>query len=376
MTNRVVLDRPVVVRSVSGPQFTAISGDAVMRCVYLTNGAALSGFTLTNGYADSGGGIWCESTNALVTNCTLTGNSAWSKGGGAYSGTLTHCMFRGNMADDDGGGAAGGTLNNCTLTGNSASWEGGGAAGGTLNNCTLTGNSAQYGGGVLGTPWDPVTLNNCILYYNTASSDPNYSFYPSCALNYCCTTPDPGNGTGNINAEPLFVDLPKGNLRLQSSSPCINAGLNANTAGATDLDGRPRIIGGTVDIGAYEYQGPAMGEFIAWLQQYSLPTDGSADFTDPDLDLMNNWQEWQCGTDPTNALSVLRLFPPTATPEGVAVSWLSVTNRTYFLERSTDLGASPAFLILATGIPGQPSTTTFTDTNLPGPCFYRVGTEP
>ena len=119
-----------------------------------------------------------------------------------------------------------------------------------------------------------------------------------------------------------------------------------------------------------------MGEFIAWLQQFGLPTDGSADFTDADADFSNNWQEWQAGTDPTSPLSVLRLLPPAETASGVTVRWWSVTNRAYVLERSTNLGASPAFLILATGIPGQPGTTTFTDTNPPTPCFYRVGTEP
>ena len=100
---------------------------------------------------------------------------------------------------------------------------------------------------------NPCTLNNCIVYFNTASSGANYS---GSTLNYCCTTPDPG-GVGNITYAPLFVNQAGGNLHLQTNSPCINGGNNSYVIGTTDLDGNPRIASGIVDIGAYEFQGPA-----------------------------------------------------------------------------------------------------------------------
>jgi hypothetical protein len=159
-------------------------------------------------------------------------------------------------------------------------------------------------------------LNNCIIYFNRAPGV-RANCDSSCALNYCCTTPMPLYGVGNITNAPLFVDLAGGNLRLQSNSPCINAGWNTLAVGSTDLDGRPRIGGSRVyrvDIGAYEYQGAGMGEFIGWLQHYGLPTDGSVDFTDPDGDHYNNWQEWLAGSDPTDALSA----PPFITAQPVS----------------------------------------------------------
>src|SRR5262249_6647860 len=64
----------------------------------------------------------------------------------------------------------------------------------------------------------------------------------------------PTNGIGNITNAPLFVSEPGGNLRLQADSPCINAGNNSFVVGTTDVDGNPRIAGGTVDIVAYELQ--------------------------------------------------------------------------------------------------------------------------
>ena len=354
MSTRVAVNKPVTVRSVNGPAVTSIVGSGQnspepARCVYLTNGAVLAGFTLTNGAAtgDSysngcGGGAWCEGLGAVLSNCVvarcwsyddgagvfsgtlnncvLTGNDAFN-GGGAFSSTLKECTLTGNFGESgggayastlnnctlsfnaayDGGGAAWSTLNNCALTGNrgrGAGGSGGGAIGCALLNCTLTGNRGENGGGAAystltnctlagnlansvwtdstyggGAAWSTLdnctvmgntaqgefaagggvyssTLNNCIVYYNFGAN------YDASTLNYSCTAPDPG-GVGNITSEPVFVDLAGGNLRLQSNSPCINAGNNAYVTAATDLDGNPRIVNGTVDMGAFEWQVPA-----------------------------------------------------------------------------------------------------------------------
>jgi len=242
-----------------------------------------------------------------------------------------------------------------------------------LNNCTLTGNSAHFGGGIYHS-----IPNNCILYYNTAAIGANYSdsdFAPNDLLSYCCTTPMPPNGVGNITNAPLFVDYAAGNLRLQSNSPCINSGNNAYVPGNTDLDGRSRIVGGTVDMGAYESQGLGMSEFIAWLAEFGLPTDGSVDFVDSDNDRLNNWQEWHCQTDPTNALSVLRLLSVSPQGTNLLLTWQSVAGVDYFLERSTNLATFPPFFPLATNLVGQAGMTTFTDTNAANwrQSVYRVG---
>ena len=103
---------------------------------------------------------------------------------------------------------------------------------------------------------------NCIVY-NNSNFDFDEDNYSGCSFNYSCTTPDPGSGVGNITNEPVFVDLAGGNLRLQSNSPCINAGNNAYVTAATDLDGNPRIVNGTVDMGAFEWQVPAQFKAFA-----------------------------------------------------------------------------------------------------------------
>ena len=133
-----------------------------------------------------------------------------------------------------------------------------------------------------------------------------------------------------------------------------------------------------MDIGAYGFQVPGSVISYAWLQHYGLPTDGSADAADPDADGHTTWQEWQewrCQTDPTSALSALRLLSATPAVTNVAVSWQSVAGVNYFLERSTNLSATPPFTLVNPNLPGQPGTTSYTDTNAAPltPLFYRVG---
>jgi len=419
LTNRIAVTKPVTVQSVNGPAVTLIqghqvpgttNGNSAVRCVYLTDGATLIGFTLTNGATQtagvtSGGGVWCSSTNSVVSNCVLVGNSAYSAGGGACSGTLNFCSVIGNSVlapgrypgaspgGPSGGGAYASRLNNCTLVGNFG-FLGAGVYNGTLNNCTIVSNSAARGGGTYSSRLNNCTissnsatnsgggaysgtLNNCIVYFNTSTNGANYyqnQFDGVLILNYCCTVPMPTNGIGNITNDPLYLTPIASDLHLQSNSPCINAGLNAYAPAGPDLDGNSRIVGGTVDIGACEFQSPVSMISYAWLQQYGLPIATNTDSSDPDGDGMNNWQEWCCLTDPTNAASVLKLQSPVLTPPGVLVRWGSDSNHAYGVERATSLTPPVAFSLLQSNIPGLSPTTAFTDTSAPlqGAAFYRV----
>lgn len=114
-------------------------------------------------------------------------------------------------------------------------------------------------------------------------------------------------------------------------------------------------------------------------RSHNLSVNGSADYLDSDHDGSNNWHEWQSETDPWNALSVFKLWPPVADASGITLSWNSIYGRWYHLERSTNLNAQPAFTTIITNIFGSwAATTSVKDTQATnaGPSFYRVVLEP
>ena len=221
LTNRVALTKALTVQSVNGPGATVIqgawdplttNGPLAVRCAWLTNGATLSGFTLRDGATrmggdgftlQSGGGVWCASTNATVAGCQITNNCAPSSGGGAYNGTFANCQLSGNSAFN-GGGAYSGTFNYCTLTGNSARGSGGGAYSGTLNYCMIRSNQAVTGGGTAA-----ATLNFCELTGNgaTDSGGGAYGGTPAIAGFTAIRPPPRGRtlGTGSATARNCWI---------------------------------------------------------------------------------------------------------------------------------------------------------------------------
>jgi hypothetical protein len=200
--------------------------------------AKLDGFTITNGSGSgtqlgAGVSIQASSSNVTISNCVITGNTAYLRGGGIAidnsSATIVNCTIVGNTVNKIGelGGNGGGIyisnsspiIINCISANNTALGAGGGIYVDTSASANITHNDV----------WNNFPEN----YGGTANL----------------------TGTnGNISDDPLFVNPGAGNYRLQSGSPCIDAGNNSATnLPETDKDGKIRIINGTVDMGAYEY---------------------------------------------------------------------------------------------------------------------------
>ena len=94
-----------------------------------------------------------------------------------------------------------------------------------------------------------------------------------------------------------------------SWTPRIPRKKRQRTAAVQDISRAPGLPRAATRItGSYEFQSFESLRLYAWLQQYGLPTDGPADSLDLDSDRFTNFQEWRAGTDPTNALSALRLL--------------------------------------------------------------------
>ncbi|MHC4677009.1 MAG: LamG-like jellyroll fold domain-containing protein [Planctomycetota bacterium] len=210
---------------------------------------------LSQSYTWDGGGVLGNGTSAEISKCVIKNNAAQNLGGGLFSfdGKIDRCIITGNLTNDSGGGVAGSdaAITNCLIYNNSAVRYAGGLykCNGPITNCTIANNTADERGGVRRCRGP---ISNCIIWGNTP-----YRFFGGRGRSYSCIQGG-SSGLGNIDIDPCFVDAFNGDYRLLASSPSINTGDPNHPVDGNerDINGQPRVMGGRVDMGAYEFIPP------------------------------------------------------------------------------------------------------------------------
>jgi CSLREA domain-containing protein len=264
-----------------GATLTAISGNNLSRVfnVAANGNLTLNNLTVTGGFDPSlGGGIYNAGT-LKITGSAISGNAVAggsdNYGGGIFNGTFATLTISGSTISGNtvsgngnfsnrGGGLANDngflTITGSTVSGNSAVGGTNNRGGGiysqfrdlTIIGVTIAGNTAgtsgfSYGGG-LATSQDTVILANTIISGNSAPNNPN--------LLGSLNTSNFNLIDGDPRLAPLgYYGGPTRTHALLSDSPAVNAGnpaYNSLTHGAFDQRGNARVIGGRIDIGAFE----------------------------------------------------------------------------------------------------------------------------
>ena len=297
-----------------GKNTTILDGQGQRRLLLLdepltaASTAIWDGFTIQNGNAGSGAGVYLNNYVTL-TNCNIYNNEASMYGGGVYINstggaahvTLQNCRIMDNNASMGGGlcDRVGANYTNCRISNNTASTKGGGIylynnTEPTFKNCIISNNTANNAGGMyargqftayncdfvmnlatesVGGIYHENSHNkyyNCIVWGNVANGMPNQfaglSDFDHCAVsgivngsdNYNIPNENSGNEPGiyvrfNHPASGVGADYHNENWSLNPRSICLNAGKpNTTGLGNTDIAGNPRLQKGRVDIGAYE----------------------------------------------------------------------------------------------------------------------------
>ena len=237
------LGKLITVLAEAGPGETIIDGGEAGSVVKFTGGeieeSEIEGFTIRNGDAIEGGGIYCEDSSPTIANCAITDNraSASHGGGGIY------CKYSSP------------SITNCTISENRATGVGGICcyhAEPAITNCTIAGN-ISYGsaGGIMCVSYSPATIMNCTISGNVAYGDNGsgggiyykWSSYPT--ITNCTIT---GNSASGENGSG-------GGIHCDESSPvitsCTISGNNAEYGGGIDCiefndDSFPSISGCTI----------------------------------------------------------------------------------------------------------------------------------
>ncbi len=275
---------------------TIVDGGGTLQCVW-SNGhgpsTVLRGWTLQNGHDggnDGGGALVVTNSSALFVSCIFKNNQADMFGGaiatrGLGTPEFISCIFHSNGTGTGtsvkplGGGVAfvyEGTpkFTNCLFYDNVAG-EGGVSLSiygvPTFLNCTFADNEATIGaGGTVFDEYGKATVKNSIFWGNTAASEGNQIYNsPIRGTTSVINSDIQGGfaGTGNIDADPLFLNPITGDYDIPGTSPCYNAGVDANLPNDVgdldwntdttlplprDLEGVARRASVNVDMGAYE----------------------------------------------------------------------------------------------------------------------------
>jgi parallel beta-helix repeat protein len=270
--------------------------------IYIDEGCSptIKNCTFSKCKANRAGGMYVgEDSNSIIINCKFYGNSANTRGGGLWnnlgSPSVKNCIFIKNISNGDGGAIYDYTHGQTTIT-----------------NCLFISNSATFRSGGIESSYGTLTMANSILWNNSDSRgvnelsqiSSNYEGYEGQPgiINYCCIQGWTGTygGIGNIGDYPVFVDHDNENYHLLPDSPCINAGDPNYVAESneTDFDGKPRVIGGRIDIGPYEFNhipvadaGPDQTVYAWFDGMAQVVLDGSGSFDD-DSHLLSYLWSW------------------------------------------------------------------------------------
>lgn len=248
--------------------------------------ACLRGLTVTNAQCQSStyaASVTVGPAGGLIEDCIIAnghGYSYASRSGGVRleAGRMNRCfVVRCGVGDENAYGGNKGQLleitgdaiaENCSL---SEGYTSHGPAnkrasaiymwGGTLRNCTIFNNKANLVGGVYAATGAKVI--NCALFDNVTNMPEGQEATDvewagdAAAFSYCATdNATPINDTCIIGTTTdAFTDYPAGNITPAKDGILCNAGVIYDGLAPTDLAGRRRLVGRTVDIGCYEVQG-------------------------------------------------------------------------------------------------------------------------
>ncbi|HEY3914096.1 MAG TPA: right-handed parallel beta-helix repeat-containing protein, partial [Verrucomicrobiae bacterium] len=260
---------------------------SIVGCVFSNNpqiailnlqSAALLQSNLFTGQVNTGGNGACvvnNSSSPTINDCVFMNNKAGFGAAiyneGTSSPLILNCVFNNNTAssggavEDEGSGLP--VIRNSLFYDNSAPQFRGGAiaetgVGITLINCTFAHNQALFSGAAVLMESPSNVVENCIFWDDTVPAS-SYTSAQTTEIDASLAGLQLSHslvenlgalaGSNNIAFDPLFAGESSNNYRLSFYSPAINAGLTTGLD-ATDLDGNPRVVGNSVDMGAYELQ--------------------------------------------------------------------------------------------------------------------------